>query len=69
MHHRPSDEDLLRTAAQRLGVDVETLMRRYYGSPGDARDELEELRRTGRLQDSLAGALRAQLDDLDPAAE
>lgn len=69
MRQAPSDEDLLRTAAQRLGVDAETIMRRYYGSPGDARDEIEEFERTGRLQESLADALRLKLGELDPAAE
>lgn len=69
MRDPSSDEDLLRAAAQRLGVDAETLMRRYYGSSSDARDELEELERIGRLQDSLAGRLRAQLGELSPAAE
>ena len=56
------DQDLLTAAVQRLGVDAETLLRRYYGSPQDMQDELEAFRRTGRLQTDFARLLRrAQL--------
>jgi hypothetical protein len=56
-----SDKDLLAAASRRLGVDPEALLRRYYGSPEDARLELEALDRTGRLQTSLAKVLRLEL--------
>jgi hypothetical protein len=69
MHPAARDKDLLDTAARRLGVDAEALMRRYYGSPGDARLELEELGRTGRLQASLARLLRLELGRVQAAAE
>ena len=61
------DKDLLDAAARRLGIDAEALLRRYYGSPEDARLELEAIDRTGRLQASLARLLRLELD-LAPAA-
>lgn len=64
----PSDTELLSIAAQRLGVTAEILFQRYYGSPGDARHELDEFNRCGRLQPSLAELLRQELD-LSPAAE
>ena len=55
-------KDLLEATARRLGIDAEALLRRYYGCPEDARLELEELDRTGRLQASLARLLRLELD-------
>jgi hypothetical protein len=55
------DKDLLDTATQRLGIDAEMLLRRYYGSAEDARHELSELDRTGRLQASLARLLQLEL--------
>jgi hypothetical protein len=61
MHPVMSDRELLAAAARRLGVGPEALMRRYYGSPEDARLELEELDRNGRLQPSLAKVLRLEL--------
>ena len=57
-----SDHDLLHAAAERLGIDAEALMRRYYGSLGDALQEMEQLRRTGQLQESFAAMLRLLLD-------
>ena len=57
----PSDADLLGRAARHLGVDALTLMRRYYGSPEDARLELGELGRTGRLQASLVQLLHQEV--------
>lgn len=62
MHLVMSDEKLLQLAADQLGCDGATLMQRYYGSASDARQEMEEFRRTGRLQDSFAGLLRSQLN-------
>ena len=63
-----SDTDLLHAAAQRLGIKAEQLLTRYYGCQRDARTELEELKRTGRLQASLAAMLRLELSRLQPAA-
>ena len=63
------DKDLLHTAAERLDTDPETLLRRYYGSPADAQLELEEVERTGRLQESLARVLRLEIDRTAVAAE
>jgi hypothetical protein len=60
--HTAEDKDLLDATAQRLGIDAEALLRRYYGSPEDVRLELEEIDRTGRLQASLARLLRLELD-------
>ena len=60
-----SDAELLDTASQQLGAEPEALMTRYYGSPGDVRLEIEELRRTGRLQPSFAELLRAEIRKLD----
>jgi hypothetical protein len=65
--HIAHDKDLLAATARRLGIGAEALLRRYYGSPEDARLELEELDRTGRLQASLARLLRLELG-LSPAA-
>jgi predicted phosphoribosyltransferase len=62
-------KDLLHAMAQRLGIEAEALLRRYYGSPGDARLELEEVERTGRLQESLARVLRLELERTEVAAE
>ncbi len=71
MHPTTPDRELLAAAARRLGVGPEALMRRYYGSPEDARLELEELDRTGRLRPSLAALLRRGWGctpaDADPA--
>jgi hypothetical protein len=64
-----SDQDLLDSAAQRLGLEAETLMGRYYGSPDDAYHELEEFHRTGRLQASLAELLRLELGMVQVPAE
>lgn len=61
MHPVASEKDLLDTAARRIGVETEVLLRRYYGSPEDARQELDEIDRTGRLQPSLARLLRLEL--------
>jgi hypothetical protein len=66
--HRLSDIDLLHAAAQRLGIEAEQLMLRYYGSRRDARIEMEELSRTGRLQASFAAMLRLELGKEVPAA-
>jgi hypothetical protein len=63
------DKDLLHTAAERLDTDPETLLRRYYGSPGDARLELEEVERTGKLQDSLARVLQLEIERTTTPAE
>jgi hypothetical protein len=56
-----SDVDLLAAAARHLGADAESILLRYYGSPEDARHELDELERTGRLQPSLVRLLRQEL--------
>ena len=64
-----SDHELLHLAAHQLGLDVETLMTRYYGSPEDAHLELEELRRTGQLQPSFVETLRLELEAPAGAAE
>jgi hypothetical protein len=69
MNYDMSDKDLLTLAAQRLGVEAETLMRRYYGSPQDMHDELEEFRSTGRLQADFARLLRRELARPQPPAE
>ena len=55
------DKDLLEVAAQNLEIDAEELLSRYYGSPDDARHEMEQLDRTGRLQESFARTLRTEL--------
>jgi hypothetical protein len=55
------DKDLLDATARHLGVEAEALLRRYYGSPEDARVELETIDRTGTLQPSLARLLRSEL--------
>jgi hypothetical protein len=65
---RTTDLDLLHMAAQRLGIEAERLLQRYYGCQHDARAELEEINRTGRLQASLAAMLRLELSRLQPAA-
>jgi hypothetical protein len=57
-----SDQDLLHTAAEQLGIDAQALMRRYYGSWGDALQEMEQFRNTGQLQESFAAMLRMLLD-------
>ena len=69
MHRNGSDADLLGAAAQHLGADAETLLRRYYGSPEDVRHELDALDRTGRLQPSLAQLLRLELGRSENPAE
>src|SRR5690242_10464907 len=56
-----SDRDILNIVSWSIGIGAEELLRRYYGSPGDARHELEELDRTGHLQASLALLLRKEL--------
>jgi hypothetical protein len=62
MHPIASDKDLLGTAARCLGVEAELLLlQRYYGSREDARYELAQLDRTGRLQASFARLLRLEL--------
>jgi hypothetical protein len=63
------DKDLLNAAVQHLGVDAETLMQRYYGSPQDILDELEAFRRTGHLQADFARLLRRELSRLQQPAE
>jgi hypothetical protein len=63
------DKDLLNWAVQRLGVDAEALMRRYYGLPQDMHDELEEFHSTGRLQAGFAQLLRLELSRLQTPAE
>ena len=55
------DKDLLDVAAQNLGIGTEELLSRYYGSPGGARYEMEQLDRTGRLQEGFARTLRTEL--------
>ena len=67
--HIAEDKDLLHATAQRLGVDAEALLRRYYGCPEDARLELEEIDRTGALQPSLARLLELELGLAPTAAE
>ena len=67
--HIADDKDLLYATAQRLGIDAEALLRRYYGSPEDARLELEEIDRSGRLQASLARLLELELGLAPAAAE
>jgi hypothetical protein len=57
-----SDQDLLHAAAERLGTDAQALMRRYYGSWGDALQEMEQFHSTGQLQESFAAMLRMLLD-------
>ncbi|WP_191062100.1 hypothetical protein [Geminicoccus harenae] len=57
-----SDQDLLHTAAERLGIDAQALMHRYYGSWGDALQEMEQFHSTGQLQESFAAMLRMLLD-------
>jgi hypothetical protein len=66
--HRMTDIDLLHAAARLLGIEAEQLMLRYYGSRRDARAEMEELNRTGRLQASFAAMLRLELSRQQPAA-
>ena len=61
MNPGSSDADLLHSASQQLGVDIEQLMARYYGSPEDVHLELQELQRTRRLQPSFAELLRLAL--------
>ena len=56
-----SDRDLLHEVSERLGIDAETLMERYYGSIEDGRHEMDEFVRTGRLQASFAELLRVEL--------
>ena len=56
-----SDRDLLHLTARQLGIDAESLMRRYYGADGDVLDELQEFDRTGVLQPSFAELLRSEL--------
>ena len=63
------DKDLLDTAVQHLGVDAETLMHRYYGSPQDMLDELEVFRSTGKLQADFAQLLRRELARFQPPAK
>ena len=63
------DKDLLHTAAQELDTDPETLLRRYSGSPSAARLELDEVERTGKLQESLARVLRLEIERTEAAAE
>ncbi|WP_027136156.1 hypothetical protein [Geminicoccus roseus] len=57
-----TDADLLALASERLAMSGEALMQRYYGSLLDARHEMEEFQRTGRLQNSFATMLRTKLD-------
>jgi hypothetical protein len=60
-----SDQDLLHATAERLGIDAQALMRRYYGSYGswdDALQEMEQFRSTGQLQESFVVTLRMLLD-------
>jgi predicted protein tyrosine phosphatase len=57
-----SDQELLHTAAERLDIDAEALMRRYYGSWGDALQEMEQFHNSGQLQESFAATLRMLLD-------
>jgi hypothetical protein len=66
--HRMADIDLLHAAARLLGINAEQLMLRYYGSRRDARTEMEELNRTGRLQASFAAMLRAEVGRQQPVA-
>jgi hypothetical protein len=56
-------------STRRLGVAAEALLRRCCGSPEDARHELEELDRTGRLQAGLARPLRLELGTAGGLAE
>jgi hypothetical protein len=56
-----SDHELMERATERFGMDAEMLMQRYYGSILDARLEMEEFLRSGRLQTSFATMLRARL--------
>jgi hypothetical protein len=63
------DKNLLDAAVQRLGVDAETLMHRYYGSPQDVQDELEAFHNTGRLQADFARLLQRELAKLQLPAE
>ncbi len=56
-----SDHELMERATERFGMDAEMLMQRYYGSILDARLEMEEFLRSGRLQASFAAMLRARL--------
>ena len=67
--HTAEDKDLLDATARHLGIEAEALLRRYYGSPEDARLELEEVGRTGRLQASLARLLKLELGLAPAAAE
>jgi hypothetical protein len=53
--------ELMERATERFGMDAEMLMQRYYGSVLDARLEMEEFLRSGRLQESFATMLRARL--------
>jgi hypothetical protein len=57
-----SDQDLLHATAERLGIDSQALMRRYYGSWDDALQEMEQFRSTGQLQESFIATLRMLLD-------
>lgn len=56
-----TDHELMERATERFGMDAEMLMQRYYGSILDARLEMEEFLRSGRLQPSFAAMLRARL--------
>jgi hypothetical protein len=69
MQHGISDRDLLESMSRHLGIDTEGLLRRYYGSDGDAEDELRELARTGSLQASFSALLRQELQRLEPGAD
>jgi hypothetical protein len=69
MHDLNRDEELLTSTAQQLRIDVEALMRRYYGAQEDAHHELEQLNRTGRLQESFAQLLRQELTAAQTAAK
>ena len=64
-----SDQDLLDLASSKLGLDAGTLMERYYGGSSDAEHELDEFRRTGKLQDSFAAMLRFKLEAADQDAQ
>jgi hypothetical protein len=64
-----SDKDLLDLAMRHLGADAEALMRRYYGSPQDMQEELEEFHSTGQLQAGFAQLLRRELARLQSPAE
>jgi hypothetical protein len=69
MNYDLSDRELLNAAARRLGVEAKALLLRYYGSPQDMHDELEEFRRTGRLQADFAQLLRRELAGAQLPAE